>query len=262
MSLVPSEYVGLWRRDEIVDAQGVRDATTEVYWLQSHGLYVDLRIPAARPDFRLDLLVSAWPDKHRDWLEHQEGFAGSLDVQGDLCHWQRDLDLQPPGPFDDRGRTEFLDDIHLIETGSHVNYVERWRKATLPGEQRVLALRLSPSAKARAGILVAVGNDFMYAIDWAGSIPLSVRDIDGPTADFSMFRGCEIGYGQIHGEQRWSIERCSLPVVEGTCLLPQTVAFPPVGADWMPPPQSILAEAGGPWVVLEQTYPSSFLTRG
>lgn len=261
MSSVPSAYVGLWRRDELLEGQGRRDVTTEVYWLQSHGLYVDLRIPAARPDFRFDMLVSNWPDTHLAWLERQEGFAGTLDVRGDLCHWQRDMDLQPPGPFDDRGRAEFLDAAHLLETGIHVDYVERWRKTTLPNEQQVLALKMKPSAKARAGVMVAVGNDFMYAIDWAGPIALSGRDIDGPVVDMPQFRGVEIGYGHIWGAQLWSVERSSLPVVEGTQLLPQTVAFPPVGTDWMPPPESVLAETGALWTVLEHAYPSPFRAR-
>lgn len=261
MSSVPPAYVGLWRRDEIVDAQGVRDVTTEVYWLQSHGRYVDLRIPAARPDFSLAPPFLAWSAGHRDWLGRQEGFAGTLDVQGDLCHWQRDLDIQPPGSFDDRGRAEFLDDTHLIETGFHVDYVERWRKTTPPGEQRVLALTFNPSAKARAGILVAVGDDFMYAIDWAGLIPLFGRDIDELVSDLPLFRGCEIGYGRIRGARPWLIERCSVPVVEGTCLLPDPVLFSSMGECWLPPFSSILAEAGGSWTVVEQTYPVPFSTR-
>lgn len=256
MSMVPSAYVGLWRRDELVDAQGARDDTTEVYWLQSHGLYVDLRIPAGRPDFRLDWLVADCPPHHREWLSRQEGFAGVLDVQGDLCHWQRDLDLQPPGAFEDRGRIEFLDQVHMIETGTLVDYVERWRKTTPVNEQRVLAMRMKPSSRARAGVFVAVGNDFMYAIDWQGEIPLRGRDIEGSVSEQSRFRGCEIGYGHIWGSQPWIIERSSLPIVEGSRLLPPSVVIPPVGTDWSPPAGSVLQDTGAVWTIQEHAYPA------
>lgn len=260
MSSVPSAYVGLWRREELVDAEGRRDTSTEVYWLQSHGLYVDLRVPAGCPDAHDGATTPEWLARYRDWLARQEGFAGMLDVQGDLCHWQRVLDLQPPGDFDDRGRVFFTDAAHMVETGIHGDYVERWRKTTTSSEARlVLALRLIPSTRARAGVLVVVGNDFMYAIDWGEPQPLSGRVGPGPTIDASLSGGCEIGYGHVGGTAPWSVVRSSLPAAEGGQLLPEKVTFPPVGMTWTPPTSSLLAQTASRWMVLEHRHPSAHL---
>jgi len=247
---VPSEYVGLWRRDSFVQPDGRRDVTTEVYWLQSHGLYVDLRIPAGRPDFRGFSDLASLPPAHLEWLRKQEGFAGRLSVNGGICHWRRDLDYQPPGAFDDIGQAHFISESVLLETGVLVDYAEIWRKAVLNGVDRhadqVLAARSLPDEQGRLGFWVVVGDVFMYAIDRPNPFEPHADGAPWTLDDF----GCEIGFGRVEGSLPWQIDRCSMPFAEGGSLFPGGIpACPEEGEEWLAPADSPLAQAGGRWRV-------------
>lgn len=250
LTSVPSEYLGLWRRDSLVQPNGLRDVTTEVYWLQSHGLYVDLRIPAGRPDFRGYSDLSALPPGHLEWLRKQEGFAGRLSVDGGICHWRRDLDYQPPGVVDDIGQAHFISESVLLETGVLADYAEIWRRAVLNGVDRnadqVLAARSIPGEHGRLGFWVVVGDVFMYAIDRVKPFASNLAGAAWTLDDFD----CEIGFGRVQGSLPWQIDRCSLPYVEGSSLFPGGIpACPKEGEDWLAPAGSPLAQVGGRWHV-------------
>jgi hypothetical protein len=254
MHQVPPEYVGLWRRDRIVHPDGTRDVTTEVYWLQSHGLYVDLRIPQPRPDFRGYRRVEDLPPELLAWLQHQEGFAGTLAVNDSICRWQRDLDYQPPGEFEDIWQARFINGALMIETGVLVEYDEVWRKSVLNRDAGVLAMRVRKHEGNREGVLVAVGDYFMYAIDRAHPLPLQAAgEVSTRTWNLAHF-DCEIGFGRIRGASSpWLIERCSLPFREGECLLEPSAATPVSGEYWTPPAGCVLEKAGAQWTVMECT---------
>ena len=87
---------GLWRRSLLIGADGTRDTGGDVRWLQGLTGYVDSR-----------------------------GFAGRLEQQGDVFHWLRDVDLEPPGPFPDEGAMHWDGEV-LVETGVHQVYAEHW----------------------------------------------------------------------------------------------------------------------------------------
>lgn len=265
MVSIPDEYVGLWRRDSLMQPTGSRDVTTEVYWLQSHGLYVDLRIPKDRPDFGGYRSLQALPQGHLDWLKSQEGFAGRLLVNDRICHWRRDLDFQPPGSFDDIGEAHFIGDSVLLESGVFTDYAEIWQRSVLNGNGQILAARALPGEQGRLGFWVVVGDYFMYAIDRLAPFP-AVDDVgEGEAFDGIWMRpdfDCEIGFGRIHGSRPWRIERCSLPFREGDCLF-ETMQpeLPQEGVVWQPPLGSILEKASDRWRVEECTLdPSLFMT--
>src|ERR1700735_5276672 len=73
-----SALSGLWRRSLIVRADGTRDVSTWVRWLQGPGLCVDLRQPAARPDFSSVQCLRDLTMPQLDWMAGQDGFAGHL----------------------------------------------------------------------------------------------------------------------------------------------------------------------------------------
>ena len=87
---------GLWRRTLLIDSGGSRDTSTGVAWLQGITAYVDTR-----------------------------GFAGRLSQHDDVFHWQRMIDVAPPGPFPDEGRMRW-EESTLVEEGVHESYVEHW----------------------------------------------------------------------------------------------------------------------------------------
>lgn len=246
MTPVPSEYVGLWRRERLTRPDGWRDVTTEVYWLQSHGLFVDLRIPQPRPDFRGHAGLEELPPELAGWLPRQQGFAGTLTVDDGVCHWHRELDYQPLGEFEDIGRADFINDALMLESGVLAEYTEVWRKSVLGGSG-VLAMRAEKTPDERTGILVAVGDYFMYAVDRARALSAESTHADWTVAELD----CEIGFGRVRAGMPWRIERCSLPFREGSSLLNGFDTPPEQGGWWEPPADCVLAKAGSRWRVLE-----------
>jgi len=49
MKSVPDAYLGVWRRRLLTTTAGLRDETSEVYWLQTASLHADLRLPRPQP---------------------------------------------------------------------------------------------------------------------------------------------------------------------------------------------------------------------
>ena len=91
-----TDCTGLWRRTLLVEADGTRDDSTDVLWLQGITAYVDSR-----------------------------GFAGRLAQHGEVFEWSRFVDVEPPGAYPDAGRMHW-DEGTLIEVGVHTDYSEHW----------------------------------------------------------------------------------------------------------------------------------------
>ncbi|MFE3001156.1 hypothetical protein ACFXG4_40010 [Nocardia sp. NPDC059246] len=189
-----TDCAGLWQRTLLVDPCGVYDTTTDVRWLQGITRFVDLRRATPRPDFSgvrsaADLTAGHWA-----WLDTQDGFAGTLTQRADIFHWQRRVELQPPGPHPDEGAMSYADGV-LVEAGVHADYFEHWIRAAAPGPCWAMDLE-SPAGG--SALVLRVGDLFGWAHrDPAGAVELSL----GTIAD---------------GE--WLITDSSLPYREGQFL--------------------------------------------
>jgi hypothetical protein len=222
-STAPAAFQGLWRR-RLLASEGRIDRETTVYWLQTGRLYADIRIPAGRPD--CESLAEASSRTLRA-LALQQGFAGHLDVAGDVLTWHRWLDFQPPGSVADVGRVHFEDDV-LIEHGVLAPYVEEWVRVEGPHPDQ-LALRLEAEIgpdrieRVRAGVLLATGTAFMMAI--ARELPLPaaatledvVADETLPDSQRRAALDCCIDFGRRQ-DGRWEISLSTLPFHEGETL--------------------------------------------
>jgi hypothetical protein len=166
-SVLVSDCVGLWRRTLLVEADGSRDTGTDVVWLQGTTAYVDSR-----------------------------GFAGTLSQSGDVFHWHRAVDLEPPGQHPDAGSMRWHDGI-LVETGVHADYVEHWRRdsaATMPCGALFLV------AGDRHGLLMRVGPLF----GWADEGEVVIDAVGGP-----RWNALVITVEQVQAEGVcWTVERC------------------------------------------------------
>ncbi len=164
-----ADCAGLWRRTLLMDADGSRDAGPGVLWLQGITAYVDSR-----------------------------GFAGCLHQRDDVFEWQRDVDLEPPGPFPDAASMHWDGDV-LVETGVHADYVELWvRDADSAGACGAFFLRAPDGAD---GLLLRVGDQF----GWAGAGTVAIGPVDGRqwTNLAIMLSDNEV---ESNGT-RWNIER-------------------------------------------------------
>ena len=145
-----AQCAGLWRRTLLVEADGSRDAGTNVVWLQGLSLFVDVRGAG-------------------------EGFAGQLDQRLDVFEWTRLVDLQPPGlPY--AGRMSWAGDT-LVEVGVHADYTEHWEREPGPVEPCWGFVVSGPDDA--AGVLVRVGERFGWAYRWGGAADVSLGVVSG-----------------------------------------------------------------------------------
>ena len=205
---VPEGYRGVWQRT-LLETPTARDDTTWVRWLQTDRWHADLRVPAAT---RAGL----------------QGFSGCTEVvvqaSGEVCHWHRELDLQPPGPFPDAGFMVFESADRVIETGVHGMYREVWERL--------------PDSTGRFIALGRNGTDGVYRsrLLLAGRYLMRVQEASP--------LGFEISFGPLD-DGVWRIERSTMPALEGCSFgfeLERTAAsFATVRGD----------AASGDWAVIE-----------
>lgn len=217
---VPDEYRGLWRRRLLETPAGI-DRDSSVYWLQTATLYADIRVPAAR---RSRARLAQCPESELGVLARQQGFAGALEVEGNVLHWRRWLDFQPSGALD-IGRVHFENGV-LVEEGVHADYREEWERVGPPGTD-VLALGLemehyvTGSSLKRAGVLVAIDGYFMLALARRAALPAAtdltelVTSERHPLDTRRDFLDCAIDFGLRHADGNWEVRLSTLPPHEG-----------------------------------------------
>ena len=203
---VPEGYLGVWQRT-LLETPTLRDDSTFVRWLQTPHWHADLRVPATLP---------------RDPTRHQ-GFAGSTEVEtsghGEVCHWHREVDLQPPGPNPDAGWMVFETTERAIETGVHGIYREVWER--LPES---IGASIALGRTERGGVfqerLLLAGHCLMRLRARAARWPALVA---GDTlaevcarhpAEAAALLDFEISFGHLVAG-KWTIERSSMPALEG-----------------------------------------------
>jgi hypothetical protein len=219
---VPHNYIGLWKRRCLIDAEGNVDRDTSVYWLQTHRMYADLRVPPGRPDFGGITALAECSDAQLAWLGRQQGFAGCLYVDATVCRWEREIDLQPPAPVPDVGRMMFDGDT-LIERGVHARYEEEWERLT-DGRIATALFLLHESTRwavsvPRKGFLLVVDDYFMFVRDRLSRPPSALVETHPDRARLLERLGAEISFGvRRGGTVPWEIRLSSLPFREGASL--------------------------------------------
>jgi hypothetical protein len=166
-AVLMADCAGLWQRTLLIEADGSRNVGTEVVWLQGITAYVDSR-----------------------------GFAGRLDQHEDVFEWNRDIDIEPPGPFPDAGRMHW-EDHTLIEAGVHADYVEHWVRLDGPVPP---CWGLFLRCDSDAAILLRVGGTF----GWADRGGVRVGGVGGDdwTALSPRLRGSDLEANGV----RWCVE--------------------------------------------------------
>lgn len=166
-AVLASDCIGLWRRTLLVEADGSRDTTTDVTWLQGITAYVDSR-----------------------------GFAGTLSQSDDVFEWHRIVDLEPPGPHPDAGSMRWHDGV-LVETGVHATYVEHWSREDAAVTPCWAMFLVAPDGQ--AGLLMRVGALF----GWACRGEVVIDTVDGARWYALVITGEQV---QANGV-RWTVER-------------------------------------------------------
>lgn len=222
VDLVPPDdrLVGCWERSLLTTADGRRDTTTDVTWLQGRTFYVDLRTAALAADLSGVACLRDLSTEQALALAATEGFAGVLAADGPWARWVRLVDLQPPAPALDEGRLVQHAD-RVIETGRDGSYQEHWHRAeraTTP----TAGLLLRETTTGATGVLVRVGED----VGWASGRAVPLTDgrslaehvaAAASTEDAQDLLGTEVATGRV-GPGGIVLTRTSLPWRTGALL--------------------------------------------
>lgn len=173
--IVPEWATGAWRRT-LFESPEREDRSTDVLYLQTPVLFADIRIPVepGRP---------------------KEGFAGHASVTGQICRWNRPIDVTPkPGGAIDIG-VMYRNGARLLECGVERNYLEEWKLvgdtsrhfAATRGAISVDKDGIHWPAAGPLDILVAMGDQVIHA--WRGP------------------GGAGVVAGSLDAAGRWSADR-------------------------------------------------------
>jgi hypothetical protein len=167
-AVLMTDCTGLWRRTLLVEADGTRDTSTDVLWLQGCTAYVDSR-----------------------------GFAGRLDQRADIFEWHRRIDTQPPSAFPDAGRMHWEAGT-LVEVGVHAHYTEHWVRDDGPTTPCWAVFLRSRQDDA---LLMRVGGRF----GWADRSGVVLGEFSGP--EWAALGPRRDGNGVEANGVRWSLDQ-------------------------------------------------------
>ncbi len=210
---------GLWRRAVLQREGQEPDVQTQVFWLQGPGFFVDLRQPAGRPSFGGVACLRDLTTEQVAWLASQEGFAGSLEIEGTIAEWHRRIDFQPENSTADRADLA-LDRDFLRETGTEAPYFEDWVRGSA-SRMPCWGARLTRANSSVSAYLVQVGTAVMFARSRAVSLApypnLTAAVSAAPSLDAMQdLVDFEISIGSYDAfDQQWLIEHSTLPFKEG-----------------------------------------------
>ena len=209
---VPDELLGCWQRQWIEFADGDRDDTSFVVWLQLPSLMADVRLSAAalalagRTVLSMsDLLVLAESDSSSGATVCTSVVEGRA-----VAEWSSGVGFQPVSAFPEPGLLEWTaDGTVMIERAPSGTYVEEWH--LLP-ESR------GPLSHSK----LADGSQFYQA----GSVGVLVRARRGPVPPVDRLTAltdraaleatvdCEFSFCQLVGGA-WVVEHSTIPARVG-----------------------------------------------
>jgi hypothetical protein len=221
------DLVGVWRRHSIETEDGRKDTTTQVFWLQTHACFGDIRIPIDRPPCLDRRSLEELSEPEAIALCSQQGFGGITQVDNSTCQWHRHIDYQPSNGSRDIGLLKWEQNI-LVELGVEATYREEWEQLE-DGSTGCIALVLEPDRSLDAsprwqGCFVSVGDYFVQILDRRTVLPQadSLQYLLESTQDGAQRRdylNCEISFGRCStGRVPWEIELSTLPWREGRSL--------------------------------------------
>jgi hypothetical protein len=208
---VPPELFGCWQRAWIDFADGTRDDTSFVVWLQLPSLMADVRLTAASlalaaaglggfDDCSLtDLHVLAGSDSSSGATTCTPFVTGPDGVRRATAEWSSTVGFQAVSAFPEPGLLELHGDgTVMIERAPSGAYVEEWR--LLPGTREPLSCQSLPDGSTwyRAGGVGVLVHD---------------RRLGGEALD------CEFSFARL-GVGGWTIEASTLPWRVGAVLPP------------------------------------------
>ena len=182
----PNQLVGVWSRKSIRWQHGSEDKSTQVWWIQARPHFGDIRIPPNRPSFAGIHSLQECDAPQKAWLNRQQGFAGTLVKESEAWVWQREINYPGPTTKRDIGRLRFTDpDCKImIEDGVEEPYTEIWQRIDDAASTAGQALVLKLDEVDDKGLLVAIGDHFIFATIFSQCVEISHGVRKGPMSDW------------------------------------------------------------------------------
>jgi hypothetical protein len=227
---VPDEMLGCWRRAWIEFADGTRDDTTTVVWLQTESLMADVRIAADRDDLRGraglhectadDLRAIASADASSGFTDCSPVVIGADGVRAATATWHtrgHGVNFQPVSAFPEPGLMEWNDDATvMMERAPSGAYVEEWR--LVPGSRdRLSVTQVDDETVYRAGPIAVFVRDRRVAIPRPARLQELLGDHEDDRPMIEALLDCEFSVAELDGGQ-WTIIASTLPWREGEVL--------------------------------------------
>ncbi len=165
---VPDWLIGCFRRRSITFFQGQCDTSTEVYWLQTRGICVDIRLSPQRPRARGRTSLDDFTELERALLARAEGGAARTEWDGASLHWRDWKAFQIHDKWPEPGCLRRIGDC-VIEFAPSGAYVEDWRlQPSQPGP--VVGLQLVEERVAGIGKVTHRGGALIVCGDHAALV--------------------------------------------------------------------------------------------
>ena len=220
---VPAELFGCWQRAWIEFADGTRDDTSMVIWLQLQSKMADIRVSADQPSHDRGSLAECSLEELRALAasESSSGYTtctpivvGEDGVRRATAEWftrGHGVAFQPVSAFPEPGLLEWNDDgTVLYERAPSGAYVEEWRR--IPGTSTGLRYR----QRADGSEIYVAGSVTVFVRDRAHSIPRAARlqqlvaDRGDDRAAIERLIDCEFSFARQDGS-RYVVEASTLP---------------------------------------------------
>ena len=227
---VPDVMLGCWRRAWIEFADGRRDDTTIVVWLQADSLMVDVRVPADRADVARrgglddcsidDMRALAATDASSGFTEcgpvttNRHGRRSATAVWHTRGHG---VNFQPVSAFPEPGLMTWSDDgTVMFEHAPSGAYTEEWR--LVPGSRDPLTVTpLGDDMVYRAGDIAVVVRDRAVEIPRQARLDELLEEYADDRATLQALLDCEFSVAERTSDG-WTIFASTLPWKQGTVI--------------------------------------------
>ncbi len=221
----PSWALGTVHRRSITFATGLCDESTQVVWVQSHGMTGDLRVHPLRPDITSATKLAELTLDDLVALASVEGGTANTSWADGVMSWSGWIGFQTYDKYPEPGVIQRIGDC-MIEFAPSGIYVEDWRfQPSKPGVLGGLSLVSETGhdgvVSARRGGLVIAGDHAICSIARREELPVGtraqdyVRDSADPAGALERVLDCTVDYA-IHADGAFRIALSTDPRREGT----------------------------------------------
>ncbi|MGB0504412.1 MAG: hypothetical protein ACPGGD_10185, partial [Thalassolituus sp.] len=190
---VPAWMLGMYRRRTIAFANGMSDSQTRVFWLQSAGLTIDLRLPLVNQQ----KLVA---DAPMDVADYEAWYAHSVWSDTEL-RWRAGISFQERNRWPEAAHLQRVGNCMMEFAPSGV-YVEDWRLQNKGKAGALIGLELvsetdltTHTTRIRKGALIIAGKYAGMVLDYPEVIAQRAPEVIAQTTPEKL-----LGFYAVIGE--------------------------------------------------------------